>query len=524
MRHRLIFVECTPSFWIDAARRVVDGGDAEVVHWVGSPAMEAEIRAEFPDASFQGSLEAVRGVAIRGAAESDGPALSRSLLEALSLCEAGALAMMDRMCLEHGDFPYPDRVRHYHRLVRHGLALLERTQPDLVVFSIAPHQIHDFVLYHLCRIRNVPTLMFERIGIPGRLVALERFEDGLPDLAAEYRRLRDADVVPALSPAAEALLVRTAGHGPAAMPANFEKKLKRLGLYGSSSGPIGGAALRLWLKNFVWDALHLLRNRRWATPPFKYLKRSRSAPEDAPIGHFELRIRQLKSVLAKRRLYRRYMALQKIPDLSAPYIFVALHYQPERNTSPLAGAFVNQQLIVDLLCRAVPAGWRIYVKEHGWQLSLGSNGAAARSPNYYDDLVKQPTVSLVPIEMQASTLIANAKAVATVAGSVGWEALVKGAPALVFGPAWYRDCAGAFPISSETDVCDALAAIRSDSHSGNRQVRLFLAAAERVSFSGLLEPNIEETDGVTAAETANGLAAAILGRIGPAAKTPARAT
>ena len=44
------------------------------------------------------------------------------------------------------------------------------------------------------------------------------------------------------------------------------------------------------------------------------------------------------------------------------YILCALQYQPEKSTSPLGGIFVNQYLMIDLLSKNLPEGWKLLLR------------------------------------------------------------------------------------------------------------------------------------------------------------------
>ena len=83
----------------------------------------------------------------------------------------------------------------------------------------------------------------------------------------------------------------------------------------------------------------------------------------------------------RRRLKKTYDRLCSDPDLSQPYIYVALHYQPEQTTSPSGGVYVHQDLMVGLLASHLPSGWKIYVKEHEACNSPPGGGTSAGDPS-----------------------------------------------------------------------------------------------------------------------------------------------
>ena len=123
-------------------------------------------------------------------------------------------------------------------------------------------------------------------------------------------------------------------------------------------------------------------------------------------------------------------------DLSCKYIYVPLHNQPEMTTSSLGGKFRDQALLLECLARDLPADWKIYVKENPRQ------GSYARGPMFFHRLKRIPQLQVLPSNANTHALSRNAQFVASVGGTVGWEAIRQGRPAMVFGSAWYGSFEG----------------------------------------------------------------------------------
>ncbi|MBN2631629.1 MAG: hypothetical protein JXR75_13950 [Rhodobacteraceae bacterium] len=123
-------------------------------------------------------------------------------------------------------------------------------------------------------------------------------------------------------------------------------------------------------------------------------------------------------------------------DYAAKFVYIPLHNQPEMSTSALGGVFRDQALMVETVARHLPQGWRIYVKENPRQNSF------ARGPLFWHRLSRLPSVQILPSHAPTHELTARAQLTATVAGTAGWEALIKGRPALVFGGGWWKSFPG----------------------------------------------------------------------------------
>jgi hypothetical protein len=87
--------------------------------------------------------------------------------------------------------------------------------------------------------------------------------------------------------------------------------------------------------------------------------------------------------------------------------------------------FGDQTLIVDMLAKTLPKDWKLYVKEHPWQLQPFGWGEMQRTQEFYDTIAGYPNVVLVSRDVETSELVSGSKAVATVTGSVGWDALCR---------------------------------------------------------------------------------------------------
>ena len=137
----------------------------------------------------------------------------------------------------------------------------------------------------------------------------------------------------------------------------------------------------------------------------------------------------------------------------------------------------------------MPAGWRLYVKEHVAALLSHSHFERGRRPEYYHDLAAIPAVTLVAPETNSFALIDNARAVATISGSAGWEAVLRGKPALLFGYGWYKGCEGVFDAHTTEQVAAALNAIDQGYVVDAGKVRLYLKVLEEYGFEAFNVPS-----------------------------------
>ena len=125
-----------------------------------------------------------------------------------------------------------------------------------------------------------------------------------------------------------------------------------------------------------------------------------------------------------------------IVDLSGDYVYFPLQYEPEMTTGALGGFYADQALAIEHLADMLPEGVRLLVKENPKQ------GGHNRGPMFFHRLRRIPALQFLPSHANTHALTANARFVACVTGTAGWEAIRLGKPALTFGRAWYRGLPG----------------------------------------------------------------------------------
>lgn len=138
----------------------------------------------------------------------------------------------------------------------------------------------------------------------------------------------------------------------------------------------------------------------------------------------------------------------KVPDLTRPYVYFPLHLQPELTTSVLGGKYNDQLLAIELLSEMLPDDWIIYVKENPKQNS------SMRPDIFFKRLSLLKNVELVGRHENTFSLIENAQFVATISGTVGWEAIKGGKNVLLFGMAWYQTLPGVFAYKAGITIED----------------------------------------------------------------------
>lgn len=503
---KAIYSGFTSPYWKLVAERLAQENDWQPVYWVGDPANEAEVRERFPEVIFHPIVDAVKGVY---PIELPLKPLDSEIIAQISPYQAQVYRMMDRIDAL-GSFSFNDRVRLFHHVLQYWLAVLDEFQPEIVLFSVIPHMVFDYVLYELCRQRGIKTLMFESTPLRGLSFLMEAFDQPSPAQQLYQQLLKDPPAEISLSEEMECFISSLQGSYqdvPDYIRRDPREKLYRGGSTSTKS---------FWQKIFDFEnyAQYYAKQKRIflsrVTAPVTYVKQDGKKLEDSQMSWWQYRVFWNRSRRRMRRLQRHYESLASKVDLEKPYIYVALSYQPERTTSPMASIFVEQILMVDMLAKTAPEGWQIYVKEHPTQFTSAKffRAQSGRTFDMYDDIAALPGVHLMPMDTASYDLIDHAQAVAATTGTVGWEAVLRGRPVFLFGNPWYRGCEGTFKITTTESCQQAWEIIRQGFKIDQDRLRMFVHALEQTAIEAAVEDHLQ-ISGLSEGQIASRLTKAI---------------
>lgn len=486
---RVIYCGCSNKVWLEVAEVLQKRHNWQPVYWVGhEPWIKDEFEKHYPDVPFHPLVDAVQGIPPSEFLHTKRGVLDKVILEELAVCELHAIKMMDRMDAL-GSFTYQERVRHYRTLLGYWLTILNQLQPDLVFFPDIPHMVFDFILYGLCILMEVPTMMFEASNVYSLSYLREKI-DGETILIKEYQRLLREGNLEMIRSSPELTMFLDSLRGEYHDVPLYIRYVSKQDLYDRNT--LKSLIQKIFdfrnYSKYFRKQIGILSQK--LAKPQSYLKEPGKTPEASSISNLRFRWFRLRAHRKMRALDRYYheLAIKEI-SLDQPYIFIALSYQPEATTSPKGDFFVNLDLMVYMISNAVPSGWMLYVKEHPSQFerTWTHRSQSARAKYFYDDLASLENVRLIPTSFSSYDLIDNSIAVATVTGTIGWQAVNRGKPALVFGNPWYLGCEGIFPICEYKDCIKALNSIQDGYQVDDQRVRIFAAALENVGLKLDLE-------------------------------------
>ena len=437
--------------WIEILKRL----GYDVRYMSGLSELRAAAISAFPNVIYEDAATFLAGIEdIGDMKESHEPFDYNLILRELSEYEFVIKYMINRE-YDHGH----DRTNEiYFSLVSYWMDIISKTNPDLIIAPYTPYTAREYVLYALSQIYRIKFLSFFRatVGYYLNIPFTNLSDNGFPLVIDKYQELK------------------THQH-PFWIQDYANQRIKKKA---TAPGILGEADAKL-KETVEFHTLLLIRNY------FKDTRTNISGLSFIPaIKRIWFDVKNLPATLNKvqpfQNLKWHYDNLCIDPDYSQPYIFFPLHYQPEQTTSPFGEYSVYQYLPIEMLARSLPAGWLIYVKEHYVTFSPFHGGLKKRNREYYERLSKIPNVRLIKSEVQSAELIDHSQAVATIAGSPGYEALLRGKPTMAFGSAWYNGCDGVFPIRQYFDCTAALAKIKQGVEINPVDFLLFIQATEMV--------------------------------------------
>ncbi|OGG79576.1 hypothetical protein A3A39_02435 [Candidatus Kaiserbacteria bacterium RIFCSPLOWO2_01_FULL_54_13] len=417
-------------------------GGHEVLYWVGERGGEHHAPK---NTVFHDHYDAWAGLPAEFFANERFDPASSVFIEKHYELESLVLTMMNK---RYDRASVDERKQIYYNMLSYWSSVLEKLQPEAIVFTTIPHSIYDFILYTLAREKNLKMLMFEDTWVAGRLVWINDYQKGSSAFAEAVARNKKRSISwDDIGGDLRAYYETQAGSSPV-KPAYMQAQQH------------AGQTWRLFWHR-VAVALRALTEGNLHSLLWDFARR-----------------------ILSENLKSEYMRFVRSPEWSVPFVYFPLGFQPERTTSPQGEIFHDQILAIQTLAAALPPNWEIYIKEHPsqWWLRGKTRFSSARYRGYYERLAAIPHVRLVPIHTDSHTLIARSQTVATITGTAGWESLFRRKRPLIFGYPWYVSAPQIFRVASVDDCRKALSEIQRKPLASEKDLLVVLKSLEEGSM------------------------------------------
>lgn len=448
---KVLYNTCVDDPWIKVAQSLYENYNLEPTYWIGTELDNSEklIPNVFPNCWYFRRFDVWKGIFPPEISSKwqDGE-LDIDFLKEIATYELQAIKMMDRMDNDQHSFSFMERQRLFRTNLKLWSAFLKNNKVDIVIGAIVPHRPYDYPLYLLCKKLNIPFIFFKNSAFWGRFVLAKDLYT-ISEIVAneynnnlnknyslqEYKDYIEKDILSEYNKVQEDYSLAE----PDYMKIHTKRDKKEASVVG-----LGVRLMGLISSNYE---NYFGKNSYFFKGVPSHFKEKNKSIEDSRLSFISHIFRKQKGISIIKQLKKHYNKLTIVPDYSKKFVFLPLHYQPEMTTSPSGDIFVDQLLCVDILSRNIPDDYILYVKEHPSQLMSHNQGHTSRLKEFYNDILKYKNVRLVPLNSNPFHLIKNSKAVATITGTAGWEAIALKKPVIIFGLSWYEYYTGVLKIT-----------------------------------------------------------------------------
>ncbi len=308
--------------------------------------------------------------------------------------------------VNYNEFNFHQYLDHFNLMINYYYGLFIENDINLIIQNNSPHAGYDYVPHILAKEMGIKTLYISQTSFPNRFFHYWEFKDF----------------------------------------GTFETTEKLF------------EPTKIEIENkFEKDLPYMKKNRRDGFQ-FSNIKGGKSLHEELTkyVPEYQLSKDLLKSNYRNQAYYRYKLRkeyeqnrknLTNEVNLKEPFVYFALHLQPEKTTSSYGGKYSDQALALEHLSSILPKDWKIYVKENPKQTYF------MRNPEFFRRLERISNLVFISPSYDTYKLIKNAKICATISGTVGWEAITGGKPVLIFGwGVWYKTLPGVYSFSPDLDL------------------------------------------------------------------------
>lgn len=385
--------------------------------------------------------------------------IDENLLNKMSRYESMIYELMERKEVNQNQYApktFETRRNLYHKYLRFVYNLMLKNEINLCLLMTIPHEPIAYILYSLCKALNIPVIMMTHFLEASRKYLLQDIDHSKEEIVELYKELKKEY------------------KGKEIDEIHLEKDLQEL-----FDLQIGGKVDANYLK--VKDT-YAARSKMY----IKYIFNTGS------ISGIKLKLKAIVSRIYEELRFRSlmiyYNKITTAPDFKEKYIFMALQYQPEMTTAPMAGWYHDQILIAEIVAYYMPEDCYLYIKEHPNQNKLHN-----RSKAYYNQLASIPRVKLIRRDISTFNLQKSAQALVTGTGTVAMECQFKLKPVLVFGGCIHAYAPCSFIIRAREDCMHAMHTIFDRKMDCTlKDVKIFLKCIEKLTFRAQRTRKIED--------------------------------
>lgn len=437
---KCLYCCCLTDPWIDVVDRLKLEMNIEPTYFISLQNIIDPLMQKYDNCHFQDLMDAWNGLGFPDIEYSY--SLDEELIKNIAFEELLAIKMMDRIDLKRNGFLFSDRQNYFYYLLKRWLVILDYYEINLIISPSIPHRVFDYVLYVAAKIANIEFLMFQMTPFGDSSFIINNIDSTTKQLKnfissqqCEEMELRE-DM--------QGRINQVGQNYNDAVPDYMINQKKML------ADDSLAKKLPYYAKKIIKNPLKLLK--LFEENRYRYTGRD-TMPYGKKEKLYEVLFNKYKNRSYLKRLSKEYNRLIDTNTTLDKYVLVALQYQPEETSIPTGGAYANQELCIEVLNDFLDDDITILIKEHKTQFHPDYEGALGRSINFYNNILSiSDRIRFVSVEENPFKLIDKALATVTISGTIGWESVIRGTPAIIFGRAWYEDMVGVFKVKTKEDL------------------------------------------------------------------------
>lgn len=413
-KNNFIFIPAGEKVWIDIVNALAEAGFSPKI-WVGDPVHDGYAKANFPNCDVYNFASINLDIDFT----SEFSVIDNDILGSKDFfrLKDQVYKIMDRQD-DLGIYGRLEREAYFYYVFNFFYNQVYKNDIKLAVFAEGPHSPNSMVIYGICKFLDIPTYhLSQNPLVPLVHIATDLFgtklksEGKLSGYNEEMFKTLMADYLDNIKDEIPVPLYMAA-----------QNKSNQVNLIHD---------LKKYVLAPVYKRLKYANKRFRSGSDYSVYSRTFYDSNKPSLLH------ELRATKRKRLLRKKYQEVKVESNLDEDYVFVPLHYEPERTSNPDGGHFYNTYDMILALRHFVPLDIKIVLKEHPSQFTKSLHGQRGRSALFYKAVSTLPNIEFVSIDYTASMLIKNALFVATQTGSAALEASILGKKSLIFGTPWF---------------------------------------------------------------------------------------
>ncbi len=406
--------------------------------------------------------------------------LDKAVLDVFTPYLYDTMKMYERLLDINSSFD--ERMQQIWKHLRYWNYIFDKYKIDLCVLQTVPHQIYDYILYALCKIKDIKITFIYENALLTHSYAITELNEHCLETKEEYERLsekyKNSDITDILLKEEYQYTfdIQCDKNDANKVPyyiKNMKKDTAKVKVYNRHETTRG--RIENLFNNFKENGVVEYLTKTYYPAYIKHRKYKKN------LADMNFKIQQYFAYWESKCLDFDYT--------NKKYIYFPLHMQPECTTLPMGGWYSEQLFSINMIAYHLPKDVYVLVKEHPEQTMQN------RSNSFIDELCAIENVRLVPKETSTFMLMDNCIAVSSITGTALWEGIFKNKPGIMFGNHIKQYAPGIIRVSTNDECKKAIETIlNGEINITLKELKIFMLAMQNTSMPGNMSDVFPSTE------------------------------